>query len=115
MNDSINEFVLLQRSSEGTAFNQLRSTAEGIRNSGAAIGGVNPREILNQCLTLAIDAVRKLQQHGSENEPRNTGETAHDAEVPPGGKSARINFRLHSDAYEVNIQNCIFNLNFVST
>lgn len=113
MNDSLNEFVTLQRSSEGTAFNQLRSTAEGIRNSGAAIGGVNPRETLNQCLTLAIDAIRKLQQHGSENEPRITGETAQDAEVSSGGKSAHVNFRLHCDAYEVNILKRKLELNIV--
>ena len=94
---------ICQRSSEGTAFNQLRSTADGIRNSGAAIGGLTPRDALSQCLALAIDAARRLQCGPDDGGGKSGSEANAETTVATtgAGKSAAFNSRLHCDAYEV--------------
>ena len=106
-----------KRVADITAFTQLKATFEGCKATGAAIGSPKSAGMLNSCLKMAIDSVKKLQKgpekdkeierKKEESTANTTGTTKKEDKDNEGSKddikevkSVIINTRLHCEAYE---------------
>ena len=89
-----------KKNAEGTAFSQLKATAEGARNYGMNFNGVAPQEALIQSLRCTIHSIQQLQNSSSEREKTGSGADEKEKEKE---KEKNFSTRLHAEAYDVLI------------